>query len=74
MSNYRVYCHANGKIMKAHWIEARDDEDALAQAREFDLGAGCEVWQGARQVGSTLTESGTHEGLGSSYGDGAQSI
>lgn len=32
------------------WIEADNDEDAIAQARNVEHPYGCELWQNARMV------------------------
>jgi hypothetical protein len=52
MASYRVYCLDDaGHISLADWIEAKDDEEALAHARQLKIGARrCEVWQGKRLV------------------------
>ena len=54
MTAYRLYClDGAGRIDFADWIEAQDDADAIAQARELKKGAlMCEVWQGDRLVAS----------------------
>lgn len=52
MANYRVYCiDGVNKVASAEWIEADDDEAALAAAEERFGGFKCEVWDGQRLVG-----------------------
>lgn len=51
MKTYRVYCFgALHKIVTADWIEAADDEAAIARAQESGFGSKCEVWDGRRLV------------------------
>jgi hypothetical protein len=52
MTSYRLYClDGAGHISLADWIEAGDDQEALAHARELKDGARrCEVWQNNRFV------------------------
>jgi hypothetical protein len=51
MAEYRLYClNDHGGFTKAHEIEARDDEDALAKARAMKLPVECELWSGDRLV------------------------
>jgi hypothetical protein len=58
MLAYRLYClDGAGKIDLADWIEAADDERAIAKARKMKNGAAkCEVWQGQRLVTTLRTE------------------
>ena len=52
-ANYIVYIlDGLGKIRGAEWIAARDDADALAQARRVAAGSRCELWQRTRRVGN----------------------
>ena len=52
-ANYIVYIlDGLGKIRGAEWIAARDDADALAQARRVGAGSRCELWQRTRRVGN----------------------
>ena len=76
MSNYRVYCLANGAIAKAHWIEADDDDQAMLKARTVALGAECKVWQGTRMIGKMESNppTGKFEERCSSFGDAAPSF
>lgn len=52
MTQYRVYCFDGAsRIIRADWIAAPDDEQALSSAHEFD---GCfrkEIWDRERLVG-----------------------
>lgn len=52
MPSYRLYClDGAGRISLADWIEADDDEKAIASARKIEHGAlKCEIWQGDRLV------------------------
>jgi hypothetical protein len=52
MGEYRLYClDGAGKIGFADWIEAADDEEAIAKARELKKNVvKCEVWQRHRLV------------------------
>lgn len=52
MVAYRLYClDREGHINTADWIEAADDSDAIAKARDLKRnGLKCEVWQGRRLV------------------------
>jgi hypothetical protein len=52
MSDYRLYClDGAGRISLAEWIEAADDEAAIAKVRELHRQAlKCEIWQGQRLV------------------------
>ena len=51
MSEYRLYCLSDeGNFTKSHEIEAQDDAEALAQAREMKLPVECELWARNRLV------------------------
>ena len=51
MANYRVYCiDGMNKVASAEWIDADDDEGAVALAMERHDGFKCEVWDGKRLV------------------------
>ena len=51
MSGYRVYClDGTSKVSSGAWIEAEDDDKAIAIATERHDGFECEVWQGKRLV------------------------
>ena len=54
MVAYRLYClDGEGRISFAEWFDARDDVDAVRQARLLKQDAlKCEVWQGQRLVAS----------------------
>ena len=54
MAAYRLYClDGAGHISFAEWIEADDDEEAIAQARKLKNGMQrCEVSHATRMVGS----------------------
>ena len=51
MPDYRLYC-LNGEHHIAHgeWIEAEDDDHAIAIVRAKRLGLNCELWEGSRLV------------------------
>ena len=51
MPNYRLY-HLDdaGKIERAEWLDAVDDEDAERQARAIELRSTIEVWDRGRLV------------------------
>lgn len=49
--NYRVYCYDGAhKIVTAEWIEAANDEEAIAKAVAAGFGSKCEIWEGKRLV------------------------
>jgi hypothetical protein len=52
MPDYRMYClDGAGHMGLADWIEASDDDDAIAKARQLKPNAhSCEVWQKDRLV------------------------
>jgi hypothetical protein len=54
VASYRLYClDGAGHIDLAEWLEAKNDAQALARARELKDGAlKCELWLGNRLVGS----------------------
>jgi hypothetical protein len=51
LTSYRLYrLDGAGKIARAEWIEAADDEDAAAKARARADGTIAEVWFRDRMV------------------------
>jgi hypothetical protein len=51
VAGYRLYgLDGVSKVASADWIEADDDDDAIAAARERHDGRECELWQGRRLV------------------------
>ena len=51
MGHYRIYClDGADKVASAGWIEAGDDEAAIALMREKYDGFKCELWDGKRLV------------------------
>ena len=58
MALYRFYrLDGAGRIGFGEWLEAEDDREALAKARELSEGGlKCEVWEGRRLVGSLSSE------------------
>ena len=51
MAQYKLYCiDGREKIASADWLEAEDDEGAIALVRERHDGFKCELWQGTRLV------------------------
>jgi hypothetical protein len=48
---YRIYCYDGArKIVSADWLQAADDDDAIAKAEAVGYGTKCEVWEGKRLV------------------------
>lgn len=54
MASYRLYClDGAGHISLADWVEAENDGEALARARQLKHNARrCEVWRGSSLVAS----------------------
>ena len=51
MTGYRLYgLDGVDKVASGEWIDADDDEAAIAIARSLMDGHECELWQGARRV------------------------
>ena len=51
MAGYRLYClDGLSKVSSGEWIDADDDEAAIASVRQTHDGQECEVWQGKRLV------------------------
>jgi len=51
MGDYRLYClNGVGKFTKAHDIAAKNDDEALALARQMKLPVKCELWERDRMV------------------------
>ena len=52
MDIYRLYCmDGAGNIALAEWLNARDDQHAIEQAKELKNGSlKCEIWRGHRLV------------------------
>ena len=54
---YRLYhIDGGGRFSAAEWIEAVDDEAAVAAARALNKSIACELWQGQRFVGRVESE------------------
>jgi hypothetical protein len=52
MGDYRAYLIGrDGRIVKRHDFVARDDEDAMQQARQYLNGLDIELWTRNRKVG-----------------------
>ena len=52
MKKYRVYCFDGGsRIIKADWIDAADDADALVVAKDIMDCPKVEIWDRYRLVG-----------------------
>jgi len=50
---YRVYCYdGSHAIVTADWLDAANDEEAIAKARARGFGTKCEIWESARLVAS----------------------
>lgn len=48
---YRIYCFDSARnIVTADWIQAADDDDAIAKAHAKGSGTKCELWDGRRMV------------------------
>ena len=59
MPTYRLYClDGQGKIMTAEWLEASDDEQAMALARDARKPSPCEIWDRNRLVGRLEADPG----------------
>lgn len=54
MKHYRVYklAEPKGRIVNGKDVLAEDDSDALDKAEQDEDCPVCEVWQGAKKVGS----------------------
>jgi len=51
MGDYRLFCiDGTGRFTMSHEIEAADDAEALAKARDMQLSVKCELWQRGRMV------------------------
>jgi hypothetical protein len=51
VANYRIYClDGANKVASAEWIEAEDDDAAIALVSERHDGYNCEVWDRKRLV------------------------
>ena len=51
MAGYRLYgLDGVDKVSSAEWIEADDDEAAIAAVEQKMDGHDCELWQGSRLV------------------------
>ena len=56
--SYRIYCYDDAhKVVTADWLQAADDEAAIAAAREAGFGTKCEIWDGRRLVAQLGEES-----------------
>jgi hypothetical protein len=51
VATYRLYClDGLSKVASGEWIEADDDQAAIAVAKDTHDGFECELWQGKRLV------------------------
>jgi hypothetical protein len=51
VAHYRIYClDGANKVDSAEWVEANDDQAAIAIVSERHQGHKCEVWDGKRLV------------------------
>jgi hypothetical protein len=49
--SYRIYCYdAARNVVSADWLEALDDQAAIAAAHVAGFGSQCEIWDGKRLV------------------------
>lgn len=56
-TTFRIYCFdAAHRVVTADWIDAADDEDAVAKAYADGFGSKCELWDGRRLVASLEAE------------------
>ena len=56
-TTYRVCCYdAAHKIVTADWLEAANDEEAIAKATAAGFGSKCEIWDGKRLVAELEAE------------------
>jgi hypothetical protein len=58
MPDYKVYCiDGAGKAAQSGWIDAKNDDEALAFVRARRLSGRCEVWDGNRLVADVAPRS-----------------
>ena len=51
MGHYRLYClDGAGRIGRGDWIEAENDEGAIALVKAKKLNVSCEIWDRNRLV------------------------
>ena len=51
MGDYRLFCiDGTGRFTMSHEIDAANDAEALAKARDMRLSVKCELWQRGRMV------------------------
>ncbi len=51
MSDYRLYClDGAGRIGSGEWIEAENDQAAIALVKAKKLAVSCEIWDRGRLV------------------------
>jgi hypothetical protein len=48
--NYRLYSVDDSYFLKSEWLEALDDEEAIAAAQAANPRSRCELWDGQRLV------------------------
>ena len=48
--NYRLYSVDDFYFLKSEWLEAADDQEAIAAAQAANPGSRCELWDGQRLV------------------------
>ena len=54
---YRIYCYdRRNKIVSADWLDATDDDAAVAEAQAKEFGSQCEIWEGERIVAKLVEE------------------
>lgn len=62
MPDYRLYClDERGKFTKSHDVHAKNDDEALALAREMKLPVQCELWERERMVAELPAHSAKSE-------------
>ena len=52
MAKYVIYCvNERGGFSRSHWIDADNDTEAMARAKDMKFDQDCEVWLRDRMVG-----------------------
>ena len=54
-TSYRVYCYDESqKVVTSEWLDAADDEAAIAEAEARGFATKCEIWEGNRLVAKLI--------------------
>jgi hypothetical protein len=57
LKTYRVYCYdARMRTVSSDFIDAANDDEAIAQAEARGFGSKCEIWEGSRLVAQLADE------------------